>query len=88
MPISAAALEKSLRDAFDPTHLEILDTSNGCGENYSVVIVSKSFEGKTTLTRHRMVNDQLKDDISQMHAFSQKSYTPKQWDALQAKPSE
>ncbi|KAG8729565.1 hypothetical protein FRC12_020884, partial [Ceratobasidium sp. 428] len=71
MPLSAAALEKSLRDAFNPTHLEIQDTSNGCGENYSVIIVSQAFEGKTTLARHRTVNELLKDDISQMHAFSQ-----------------
>ncbi|QRV85205.1 bolA domain protein [Ceratobasidium sp. AG-Ba] len=54
MPISAAHLEKSLRDAFEPAHLEIHDTSNGCGENYAVVIVSKAFEGQTTLKRHRM----------------------------------
>ncbi|KAF8595648.1 bola-like protein [Ceratobasidium sp. AG-I] len=85
MPVSATALEKSLNDTFNPTHLEILDTSNGCGENYSVVIVSNAFEGKTTLARHRLVNELLKEDISQMHAFSQKSYTPKQWETLQTK---
>ncbi|KAF8679933.1 BolA IbaG family [Rhizoctonia solani] len=71
MPISAASLETSLRNTFEPTHLEIQDTSNGCGENYAVVIVSKVFEGKMTLARHRLVNELLKDEISQMHAFSQ-----------------
>ncbi|KAB5589687.1 bolA-like protein [Ceratobasidium theobromae] len=103
MPINATALEKSLRDAFGPTHLEITDTSNGCGENYAVVIVSDKFVGKPTLARHRLVNELLKNDISQMHAFSQVSYlsissappeipsilqttyTPQQWEALQAK---
>jgi len=33
---------------------EIIDTSNGCGENYAVIIVSEQFEGKMTLARHRM----------------------------------
>ncbi|KAG8713225.1 hypothetical protein FRC11_012912 [Ceratobasidium sp. 423] len=85
MPISAASLEASLRNAFEPTHLEIQDTSNGCGENYAVVIVSKAFEGKMTLARHRAVNELLKNEISQMHAFSQKTYTPQQWETLKAK---
>ncbi|KAF8707569.1 BolA IbaG family, partial [Rhizoctonia solani] len=85
MPISAASLETSLRNTFEPTHLEIQDTSNGCGENYAVVIVSKVFEGKMTLARHRLVNELLKDEISQMHAFSQKTYTPQQWETLKAK---
>lgn len=33
---------------------EIIDMSNGCGENYAVVIVSEQFEGKMTLARHRL----------------------------------
>ncbi|CUA71158.1 hypothetical protein RSOLAG22IIIB_09381 [Rhizoctonia solani] len=85
MPISAESLETALRAAFDPSHLEIIDASNGCGENYAVIIVSKVFEGKMTLARHRLVNELLKDEIGQMHAFSQKTYTPQQWETLKAK---
>jgi acid stress-induced BolA-like protein IbaG/YrbA len=33
---------------------EILDMSNGCGENYAVIIVSEQFEGKVTIVRHRL----------------------------------
>ena len=33
---------------------EINDMSNGCGENYAVIIVSEQFEGKMTLARHRL----------------------------------
>jgi len=33
---------------------EIIDMSNGCGENYAVIIVSEQFEGKMTLARHRL----------------------------------
>lgn len=85
MPVSQEDLEATLRGALNVAYLEILDTSSGCGENYSVTIVSDSFEGKTTLARHRMVNELLKAQIAQMHAFSQKTYTPKQWSDLQAK---
>ncbi len=32
--------------------------------------VSKEFEGKPLLQRHRLVNDALKEEISQIHAFT------------------
>ena len=40
MPISATDLEAAIRAAMPVTYLEIEDTSNGCGENYSVFVVS------------------------------------------------
>ncbi|KAI0334157.1 bola-like protein [Cubamyces sp. BRFM 1775] len=73
MPISATDLEAAIRAAMPVTYLEIEDTSNGCGENYSVFVVSAAFEGKNTLARHRFINEVLKKEIAQMHAFSQVS---------------
>jgi len=84
MPVKLDELEASLRSALNIQHLEIIDMSNGCGENYAVIIVSEQFEGKMTLARHRLVNELLKDQIAQMHAFSQKTLTPKQWEKEQA----
>ncbi|TBU21667.1 bola protein [Dichomitus squalens] len=81
MPISATDLESAIRAAIPVVHLEIEDTSNGCGENYEVFVVSPAFEGKNTLARHRFINEVLKDQIAQMHAFSQKTLTPKQYEA-------
>lgn len=43
----------------------------GCGQNFELKIVSAMFEGKTTLQKHRMVNEALKDQIALVHAFSQ-----------------
>ncbi|KAI0351680.1 bola-like protein [Trametes cingulata] len=85
MPISAADLENAIRAAMPITHLEIEDTSNGCGENYAVFVVSEAFEGKNTLARHRWINEVLKNEIAQMHAFSQKTLTPAQYEAHLAK---
>ncbi|CAA7262585.1 hypothetical protein NLJ89_g9419 [Agrocybe chaxingu] len=84
MPIDVIALEKAIKRAIPVTHLEIVDQSSGCGDSYAIVLVSESFQGKSTLARHRMVNDLLKDQIAQMHAFSQKTYTPEQYEKLQA----
>ncbi|BGO89973.1 hypothetical protein NBRC10512v2_002020 [Rhodotorula toruloides] len=49
-------------------------------QSYEVIIVSPSFAGKTTLKKHREVNDKLKDEIAQLHAFTQKTFTPEQFE--------
>jgi stress-induced morphogen len=41
MPIAQDKLEDAIRQAIPVSFLEITDTSNGCGENYSVVVVSE-----------------------------------------------
>lgn len=65
--------------------LLVSDVSGGCGQAYDVMIVSDVFEGLPTLKRHRLVNDRLKDEIAQMHAFSQKTYTRAQFESLRTK---
>ncbi|SNX85237.1 uncharacterized protein MEPE_03946 [Melanopsichium pennsylvanicum] len=60
----------------------VSDVSGGCGQAYDVVIVSDAFEGLNTLKRHRMVNELLKDEIAQLHAFSQKTYTVSQYEKM------
>ncbi|GLB44651.1 putative BolA IbaG family protein [Lyophyllum shimeji] len=85
MPLSIDDLERAIRNACPVTHLEITDQSSGCGESYAIVLVSEAFEGLSTLKRHRMVNDLLKAEIAQMHAFSQKTFTPAQYQAYLAK---
>ena len=40
MGVDLDQLEKAVRDAFPVDHLEIEDQSNGCGENYAIVVVS------------------------------------------------
>ncbi|OBZ74327.1 putative bolA-like protein C8C9.11 [Grifola frondosa] len=82
MPISLADLETAIRTAIPVSHLEIIDQSSGCGENYAVLV---AFEGKNTLARHRFINEILKTEIAQMHAFSQKTLTPQQYQAQLAK---
>ena len=81
--VSQADLERAIHEKLG--HIDTLfvsDVSGGCGQAFDVVIVSEQFEGKRTLQRHRLVNDCLKDEIASMHAFSQKTYTPKQFEEL------
>ena len=41
MPVDLSSLESAIRTAIPVLHLEIEDLSSGCGENYSIVLVSE-----------------------------------------------
>uniref|UniRef100_T1GYV4 BolA-like protein 2 n=1 Tax=Megaselia scalaris TaxID=36166 RepID=T1GYV4_MEGSC len=56
------------------------DQSDGCGGKFHVVIVSEKFKGKPLLQRHRLVNSALVEELKTIHAFSQKTYTPEEWE--------
>ncbi len=47
--------------------------------NFSIVVTSKYFEGKTPVQRHRMVNDIFKDQFEsgELHALSIKTLVAK-----------
>lgn len=38
---------------------EVEDVSSGCGQSFSVIVVSKVFEGKPLLQRHRCVGEHV-----------------------------
>ncbi|CDS11979.1 hypothetical protein LRAMOSA04175 [Lichtheimia ramosa] len=81
--ITAESLKQTIIDRLQAQHVEVEDQSGGCGQMFQVVIVSPLFREKRLLARHRLVNDSLKDEISKVHAFSQKSYTPEEWEKKQ-----
>ncbi|ODN85446.1 hypothetical protein L198_07527 [Cryptococcus wingfieldii CBS 7118] len=85
VPPVELAMEHKLREKLEIHYLEFVDTSGNCGMSYAVTIVSPGFAKKITLQRHKLVNQILKDEIAQLHAFSQKTFTPEQWAKEQSK---
>ncbi|OLL22490.1 putative bolA-like protein [Neolecta irregularis DAH-3] len=77
--ITALSLKEIIKTRLEAELVEVEDISGGCGQAFECIIVSKLFEGKKTIQRHRQVNSELKDIISRVHAFSQKSFTPTEW---------
>lgn len=67
------------------TNQQVIDESDGCGGKFAALIVSKQFEGKGLLQRHRLVNAALTEELKTIHAFSQKTFTPAQWEEQQQK---
>ncbi|KAI4365505.1 hypothetical protein MLD38_021485 [Melastoma candidum] len=78
--VTKEKVESSLTSKLTPSHLEVVDTSGGCGASFDVVIVSEQFQGKRLLDRHRLVNAALEEEMKEIHALSiKKAWTPDQW---------
>jgi BolA protein len=80
MPTRNAIIEKLTR-AFAPHRLDVVDESQmhaghaghrpGGETHYRIYIVSKAFQGKSRIERHRMINDTLSDELKAgVHALA------------------
>lgn len=80
-------IEKKLTDALHPESLDVIDESHlheghaghrpGGETHFRVHIVSRAFEGKSRVERHRMVNAILADDLAgRVHALALKTLAP------------
>ena len=81
------AIETKLGEAFQPTHLDVINESfmhnvpKGSESHFKVVVVSAQFEGQALLARHRAVNALLSEELEgPIHALSIKAKTPEQWE--------
>lgn len=81
--ITPAQIESKLRATLEATHVEATDLSDGCGAKFEIVTVSKQFEGKGLLQRHRAVNTALASELENIHAITLKCLTPQQWEGKQ-----
>ncbi|XP_058091111.1 protein BOLA2 [Magnolia sinica] len=80
MGVTKEEVEATLTEKMKPSHLEVIDTSGGCGASFAIEIVSEQFEGKRLLERHRLVNSALEEQMKNIHALSiKKAVTPAQW---------
>lgn len=81
-------IREKLTAVFSPEQLDIIDESHlhaghpgarSGGGHFVATIVSKSFEGKNMLARHRMVYDALGEMMqTDIHALSIKASTPEE----------
>jgi BolA protein len=77
----------TLRERLDPTHLVVEDESHrhaghagwreGGETHFRIDVVSRAFEGKTRVERHRMVNGLLAQAFGRgLHALAIRAGTP------------
>ena len=87
----ARSIEQKLA-ALEPSRLELADDSalhaghegaKGGGGHYRLVIVSRQFSGKSTVTRHRMIYAALGSMMQrQIHALAIRAYAPDEAETL------
>ncbi|MBX3628796.1 MAG: BolA/IbaG family iron-sulfur metabolism protein [Nitrosomonas sp.] len=73
---------------FQPHYLQVINESHkhnvpkGSESHFKVIIVSDEFQGKMPVTRHRMVNNVLADEIAEaIHALVLNTMTIEEWSA-------
>lgn len=77
----------STRTGLQPVHLEVVNESHthsvpkNSETHFKVIVVSKKFENLSLIDRQRLVNELVKSELlSGLHALTQKTLTPKEWD--------
>ncbi len=84
-----ARITEKLTAAFAPVRLDVVDESDqhaghagsrpGGETHYRVYIVSESFQGKSRIERHRLVNTALADELKGgVHALAIQAIAPKE----------
>lgn len=77
--LTADIFKQIIQERLQASLVQVEDMSGGCGQAFAVIIVSPVFQGKNKLMRHRLVNNSLKEEIANIHAFTQKGFTPEEW---------
>jgi len=80
-------ITNKLREAFTPENLDVIDESHlheghsghrpGGETHFRIYIVSRAFEGKSRIERHRMINSTLSAELAgSVHALAIKAQAP------------
>ncbi|CAK4142614.1 unnamed protein product [Aphanomyces euteiches] len=85
--VTSNDLSKKLEEAFNATYVQVEDNSDGCGNKFSVIVVSAAFEGQGLLQRQRAVNEVLRDEMATIHALQMKTWTPAQFEQKKSQGS-
>jgi acid stress-induced BolA-like protein IbaG/YrbA len=80
--LTAAQLEAYILSGLACDYLKV---NGDDGTHFDAVIVSPAFEGKRMVQQHQLVYAALGDRMrAEIHALSMQTYTPAQWQQMQA----
>ena len=73
-----AALEPDVLEILNETHMHNVPAD--AESHFKVVAVSKAFDGKMLIARHRMINEALTEELAgSIHALSLHTMTPDEY---------
>lgn len=79
------ALEDKLSTGLSPLILKVINESHTHNvpekseSHFRVLIVSDQFKGLSSIKRHQMVHNLIKEELNIVHAFSQNTFTSEEW---------
>lgn len=79
------ALEEKLSRGLSPLILKVMNESpnhnvpEGSESHFRVLIVSDQFKELSSVRRHQLVYDLIKEELKTIHAFSQNTFTSEEW---------
>jgi BolA protein len=72
------ALEPDILDIINETHMHNVPPDSE--SHFKIIAVSKAFEGKMLIARHRMINEALAEELAgSIHALSLYTMTPDEY---------
>lgn len=92
MSVEDDIIEK-LQNVLNPMHLEVINESHmhnvppGSESHFKVVAVTDEFNGKVLVSRHRIINKALAEELDgPIHALALHTMTPEEWAEKGAAP--
>lgn len=80
--LSAQQLEGYIQQGLSCEFIRVLGDD---GTHFEAIVVSAAFEGRRMVQQHQLVYQALGDRMrAEIHALSMKTYTPQQWQQLNA----
>ncbi|KDN50013.1 hypothetical protein RSAG8_01349, partial [Rhizoctonia solani AG-8 WAC10335] len=67
------AVFEKLNARFQPSSLDVEDVSGGCGTFYAISITSAAFKGLPMVKQHKLVTEELKQEIAGFHGLQIKT---------------
>ena len=87
-----ATITSKIQDAIHPLHLEVENESHmhnvpaGSESHFKILVVSDQFDGQMLIKRHRLINQILSQELTQIHAMALHTMTPDEWAKKGAAP--
>lgn len=76
MPMSAAEIERMIKEAIPEAEVQISDL-RGDGDHYAALVTATAFKGKSRVQQHQMVYDALRGRMgNELHALALQTAVP------------
>ena len=74
-----SAIRHKLSTELAATHIELEDTSGGCGTFFRLFVVSPKFSGLARVQQHRLINAAIRTELTALHGLTLQTLSADEW---------